>query len=55
MDTADKAGLGLGRYWRIENSYAEPTPAECSALASALDVLPSELFAVPNNNAGATA
>lgn len=32
------AGLGANRYFRIEKGYAEPTPAEMTAIAKALGV-----------------
>ena len=44
MDAADKAGLSLNRYWRIENSYVDPTSEERIALASVLAVDVPDVF-----------
>jgi transcriptional regulator with XRE-family HTH domain len=46
MDAADRARLSLNRYWRIENSYVEPTPEERIALASVFGVAPRDVFPV---------
>jgi transcriptional regulator with XRE-family HTH domain len=44
LDTALKAGLPHGRYWRIENGYRLPTPQEQAAIAKALKADVAEVF-----------
>lgn len=38
MDLAKRIGIGLTRYWQIENGYRLPTPAERARLARVLKV-----------------
>ena len=44
MDTAAKSGVTVGRIWRIENGYDDPTPAERAALAKFFRVDEQEIF-----------
>jgi transcriptional regulator with XRE-family HTH domain len=44
IDIAARAKIGMTRYWKIENGYIDPTPAERAALARALKVQESEAF-----------
>jgi transcriptional regulator with XRE-family HTH domain len=44
IDTALKAGLPFGRFWRIENGYRQPTPQEQAAIARALKADVTEIF-----------
>ncbi len=44
MDAADKARMGVNRYWRIENGYADATADERAALARVFGVLESDVF-----------
>lgn len=43
-ETAHRAGLGVNRYWRIENGWADPTSADKAAIAKALRVSQSDAF-----------
>lgn len=44
MDLAAKAKISVGRYWKIENGYVEPTRGERAAIARALKVDASAAF-----------
>lgn len=44
MDTALKAHIPVGRYWRIENGYQDPTEDEIAALARVLRASTVEMF-----------
>lgn len=44
LDTAAKAKIVMGRYWKIENGYTEPTEDERVRLARALRTSIEELF-----------
>lgn len=52
-EVAALAGLEVTRLWRIENGYAEPTPAERRVLAKALGVTQRELWPSTFESAGA--
>ena len=41
---ADAADIELNRFVRIENEYADPTPAESKRIARALKAKPDELL-----------
>ena len=43
-EMAERAGLGLNRYWRIENGYVLPTPAERERIAQVYGLTVQELF-----------
>jgi transcriptional regulator with XRE-family HTH domain len=47
IDAAAKAGIGVTRFWRIENGYTDPTPGERERIAKALRVSSSEVFPEP--------
>lgn len=47
LDTAIKAGIKEYRYWRIENGYEVPTPAERAALAKVFRVADADVFQFP--------
>lgn len=44
MDAAAKSKIGVTRFWRIENGYAEPTPEERERLAKLFKVSESDVF-----------
>ena len=44
MEVAERAGMGLNRYWKIENERAEPEPSERKKIAKALGVTEAEAF-----------
>ena len=44
MDTALKTHIGINRYWRIENGYAEPTSEEREALAVFFSMTEADVF-----------
>ncbi len=44
LDTAAKANMGMTRFWKIENGYIDPTPADRAAIAKALKVSEAEVF-----------
>lgn len=44
LGLAMKARMTQTRVWRIENEYADPTPAEAKALARVLETTPVALF-----------
>lgn len=44
IQVASGAGMGLDRFWRIENGVVEPTPAERKAIAKALKAKADDLF-----------
>lgn len=44
MEVAAYLGCGHNRFWRIENGFQEPTPAECHKLAKLLKSPVAEIF-----------
>lgn len=50
MDTADRARIGVNRYWRIENGYAEAEADERAALARVFGVTESDVFPTPETS-----
>jgi transcriptional regulator with XRE-family HTH domain len=44
MDAAANTGMGLNRWWRIENGYATPTPDEQKAIAKFFGVKARDIF-----------
>jgi transcriptional regulator with XRE-family HTH domain len=44
IEVASAAGMGLDRFWRIENGVVNPSPAEEKAIARALKAKTSDLF-----------
>ncbi|HMG19495.1 MAG TPA: helix-turn-helix domain-containing protein [Gemmatimonadales bacterium] len=44
LDLSIASSISASRYWKIENSYVEPTPAERKALARVLKVQESDAF-----------
>lgn len=44
LDTAARAGMGITRYWKIENGYITPDADERAAIAKALRCEESEAF-----------
>lgn len=44
IDAAARAGIGVTRYWKIENGYIDPSETERAALARALRCSVSEAF-----------
>lgn len=46
MDAAEKAGLSMSRYWRLENGYDLPDDDEAKALAKAFHTTPDQITQV---------
>lgn len=44
LDAARRAGMGITRFWKIENGYIVPSTEERAAIARALRALESEAF-----------
>jgi transcriptional regulator with XRE-family HTH domain len=44
MEVAAHLGVGHNRYWRIENGFQDPTPAEQVKLARLLKTTVSDIF-----------
>ena len=44
MEVADRIGVGLYRYWQIENGRTEPRPAERKKLAKVFGVTEADVF-----------
>lgn len=49
MEAAERAGMGLNRYWKIENGRTEPEPSEKKKLAKVFGV--EETVAFPQEAA----
>ena len=46
MEVAERAGMGLNRYWKIENERAVPEPAERKRIAKVFGVPEADAFPV---------
>ena len=44
LDLSREVGIGVNRFWRIENGYADPTDEERASIASALGVSEAEIW-----------
>ena len=44
MEVASKLGVGLNRYWKIENGHTTPEPAERAKLARVFKVKVADVF-----------
>jgi transcriptional regulator with XRE-family HTH domain len=44
LDTSIASQISASRYWRIENSYTEPTAEERERLARVLEVTVADVF-----------
>lgn len=49
MEAAERAGMGLNRYWKIENGRTEPEPSERKRIAKVFGV--TEEIAFPQEAA----
>ena len=44
MEAAERAGMGLNRYWKIENGRTAPEPSERRKLAKVFGVQEADAF-----------
>lgn len=51
MDVAEKARMGVNRFWKIENGYAEADDKERESLAKVFGVAITDVFPGPDKQA----